>query len=479
MDSLPEELMRMIFAYLNIQELKGRASLVSKKWNYIIKRLNFKELILKRIDMHISNQWDYTCRPIDLNNIIFSFNVRILDNEYFKTYFFNLKRLKVHLHKNDVENLNHYVMLEHLEIENEISLNRNVTLKLKKLRIASVPVLYLDDNILTVDSNNLEVLITGCLERIKVTNPTTVKFIDVCRETVYSLRMNLTKFTNLEVFHVYSFSHHDEFLSKSPSSLKEIHIWHSKRNENNFPRYLEMKKRFMMSLLDQKYRDARFKDLKIYMKGLEMNFETFSRDFDKFYQDVCFRNFNELSDTVRLSEINYNNVENAFDQELPSNFFSKFQTISQIVSADVKDQNHFLDFLSKCSVLSNLTLRSSSLDQSFYDRLPECCRLLKSIDLNFYSKDSGYEIEFDFILKFKILNQILANQEPPISIIMQLLENKMIMGHFVFQTKSKFTFIKTHFTNRQKYYELEFSDTRQYISDLENLRSILDFWFKL
>lgn len=128
-------------------------------------------------------------------------------------------------------------------------------------------------------------------------------------------------------------------------------------------------------------RDHQKSEPKIYFLHVEINDIKQIDDHHK-HHDLVFQliNYNSLAETVSvesLSEgIDYNDVMTWTRGKLPDDFFKKY-FCNQVVTVrrNVEDQEHLLGFLKNFEYLTELTLGTDSLDQSFYDRLCELDQL--------------------------------------------------------------------------------------------------------
>lgn len=86
--------------------------------------------------------------------------------------------------------------------------------------------------------------------------------------------------------------------------------------------------------------------------------------------------------------------------EVPSDYFRRFFNICCVIAnGEIRDPIHFKSFLMGVEFLDILNLINPSLQQSWYDDLPDWCGRLRYIDLQ---EKEEIELNFDFLARLQL-----------------------------------------------------------------------------
>lgn len=149
------------------------------------------------------------------------------------------------------------------------------------------------------------------------------------------------------------------------------------------------------------------------------------------------RNYHKLTERVRgVKEVSYEHLIYCLDHHLPPNqteppielnewrfpvgFFEKFLNIQSVrVRSEVKDEERFLWFLSRCARLTELYFEREFLTQSLLNRLPAVCRPLKVFSIG-YSRSSGLDLRPVYGLKQLFVLEVRSkdgNLDSPLDLV--------------------------------------------------------------
>lgn len=95
--------------------------------------------------------------------------------------------------------------------------------------------------------------------------------------------------------------------------------------------------------------------------------------------------------------------------------------MSEVMNNDpIVDQDEFVQLVKRCTKRDNLTLSNVSIDQKFYDMLPQLCKNITELVIN---KSNENDINCDFVIKFRHLKRFEINQKVPCQIMDHLCSN--------------------------------------------------------
>lgn len=436
MNELPNELMCLIFNKLNLIDLFNNCRLVSKRWKVLIDSIKFQHLIIS--DFNISFYFYLPSKPINPNHIKFindedldldpdsyplldlyldkllylDLNL-ILNSNIIKNNFIKLKYLKIDFKSSlklnlDLNNLNKFNDLEHLELVSACC-KENSILKLPNLKFIYLNIYhYYYHSKLQIDTPKLvTVFISLSLSKIEFVHPESIEFLD---EYCYVKNLNqiedLNKFKNLKKYQVkienLDFNINQDPLSKLPIDLQffnfhyDIYWYNDKYSLNHLNNFINF-------ILNDKINKKR-KNLKIYFDNIEL---IENKSFDEYgfqlgnnrdFLEVYHKNYDQLT-TLPNFRLTYNRCIKVFKNEIPIDFFNKFNRINSLSVKDEVNENQLIVFLNGCSNLTSLSFYDCYLDKQFYNQLPKIENLLVSLTI----LRNKNEIDFKFVNQFKLL----------------------------------------------------------------------------
>ena len=137
-----------------------------------------------------------------------------------------------------------------------------------------------------------------------------------------------------------------------------------------------------------------------------------------------------LIDFVKF--VNYNCLENNFET-IPGRIIKRFVNLFQLeVTSTIKDPEQFKALLHDCGYLNQLKI-DAQLDQSFYEKLPSICPVLKCLEIN--NRESLW---LNFLLSFESLEAIVVSQEMSLALVKQAFERIQNVKHLAFYHQNSF-----------------------------------------
>ena len=424
MNELPNELIQLIFNHVDLIDLVKNCKLVQKRWIRLIDAMKFDELIIN-FNKFSTNHWFYFYKSINAKYIVQCNMPKCFKSLSFKNHYVRLKRLKIDclLNDFDIEQLNFFSKLEHLQILSFLELDEDKKLILSNLKILKLSMC--SNYKLTIDAVKLEVLNCNHLFQIQLAHANSIRQLEI--ENNFE---SLNGFCNLEILKIHSLLEPDEdAISKLPNSIKELHY------DQTFNSIDLTRKRFFINLIQEQKQFKQLNELKLYFDGVELEagkaFDDYHFNFE--ILELHHRNYGRLADSLTsYSYFIYNNLMNAYNHSIPTNFFNKFINIQHLTAFKIKNQNQFLNFLKNCSNLKELHLDCTSLDQTFFDQLGS----LNLIKFHLKEKDS-IQIDYEFILKFQILVSFLTTQHLPFSFALIAIKRFKFIDSIQFKNKDR------------------------------------------
>lgn len=430
MDRLKDELILSIFNYVSIDDLIFNCKLTCKKWNLICNRIKFRTLIIK--NDYGSNCWYYWYRPINLEDVIYSSKLCFLDDPIFKNHFIELKYLKINLQKNEfkLEQLNEYVRLEHLEIDNDIKLKEPACLQLPNLQLIKIS---FRNNKLKINSTKLKIINVNQSQFCEIVNKDTVEFIEV-----EYFNESLEHFSSLKIFKCDSISLEDyDLLLNLPSSLEQIHFYFYENLENYMAE-------IVTPILTHRLILKNLENVSVYFRGIKLVNNKSITDYGFEEENdlrLVIENFDQIKGTLPwITKINYDELidepENLANEPL---FFYKFNNIQEIEISRAIDQNQFLCFIKNFSNLISLKLKNTSFNHHFYNKLPCLCALLERFQL---IEKKEVKIDFEFILKLFLIQKVKINRFLSIDLAMKIITKSKFVKEIEFELNENLVYLK-------------------------------------
>ena len=405
-DQLPYLCLRKIFAFLNLRDLiKCRAT--TRQFKFYADEAAVDELVVKDKEIECRRyckHWYLTDRPIDFENSIGPNAFASVDSSSLKLDQ-QLKFLHIHLEdfaSFDLKVLNGFKQLVHLEIKSEMD-NHTRTLILPNLMVLDVRAHQHASYVLKTPK--LEVLACENVERIEVEYPERIKRL-IC--DYRGGENHMAKFKNLLTLDCrFIFCDLNRIRLSDWKDLKELNLHMA---GDNGDRYEELRSSLVALMCERAA--LRSGELKLYLddvllvdaKQLPLDYETMDAP-----GAFWFTNFRMLRhhSYPEVNELQFDHLMK-LDVELSDDFFDRFPAIEYLTAIGRVDRDQFDLFLNKATALRVLTLKNTSLDQTFMDRLPKLSSRL--IHLNVY-ESSGLLTNFNFVLQFEQLQVFQTDRQ--------------------------------------------------------------------
>ena len=490
MDKLPAEIYCVIFKHLNLKDLVN-CKMVCKDWNSIILSLVKVSRLVIDYEDNCKRKWYFTNKLI--NNDLELCNPNLFLIQFNKSNLSNLKHLYIdhELPNFDLNKLNLFSKLIHLEIDYDFKKDINLTLNLPGLiilKILNVKESYLK----LIDCTKLKVFCFdnhsynynnfNCLE---IKHPSTIIHLET---DLYGEELAI--FKNVEHLETFYFKLIEESTLINLRSLKSFSFNETIENccfdlnENNdeiFNAIKNILKRFM-----KQKSSLKMHNLKVYFTGVqitdnvdEINFDSIQQyidtDLEMNYEQFYMNNYRRLADTLPfIYEVNYTNLMNVTN-EIPNGYFSKFNYLKNVKSENVVNQAHFLQFLKNLPNLECLNLKYANLNQHFYNSLCAFCSLTSFI----LEEKEELQLNYEFLSEFKILENLDIDQELSLQSLKSLLKSVLKLKHI--NSHLYFRFRKIEFRIKKKtdfIYDL-FKPDHKLIKQNVNLIEIVNYFEKL
>ena len=299
-----------------------------------------------------------------------------------------LKRLRIFSidFKLNLEVLNKFSQLEHLEIEDCLKVDQVTRLSLQNLKALKI-VLYngLD---LELDLPNLQALFIYCesYENVKFNYPRSIQYLSFYNYNDYFL-----KFKNIEYLDCYEEFSLSWQVLRNYSKLKVISI-----HDDYEPELIET---------IRQNTELNKQNLKIYQNGLLVvdGKEINNYDFSEDKLHYLMNNYAKTAESLEFVKlIKYNELMRLVNYKLPADFFKKFNCIKRLEVCDENDEKQLIQFIKHCSNLKSLILSNCKLSQQFYEELPSLTSLCYLHVDPFINEIGDEEIE----LNFKFINRM-------------------------------------------------------------------------
>ena len=430
-EDLPPEMIGELFKYLHLKDLVA-CSLVNKRWNSIYAAFKLHRLAV--IDDQYEDdyhKWFNSNRPIQKAEWCCpTMFLRWTE----KPLLSNLKQLLLYTHKFefDLNKLNRFRQLVHLEISVISSGEVKVNLNLSELKVLALHS-WNDHHPLSIDCPLLNTLLydgevgLGGVSLFEVKQPETIKKLDIGRSGP-----QLAPFKGVECLVTKKWTAISKATLLSLPRLRELRY-----NENieeiigdellyNGVGTVDRVKRKLNEFLDD-IKDLRGSDFRFTFSGFKLtktmlNQINFCLQADEEIlhewvrkECVYMKNYQLIEPGALdfISEVDYSLLLSCVTREFPRCFFQKFTGIERVqVNAKVQDPDHFLWFLKSIRSLRSLGLQDTGLGQEFYDQLPVTARSLAKLYLR--GEHCENELNFDFIGKLPLshlrINQVLPFQ---------------------------------------------------------------------
>ena len=421
--SLPNEMIEMIFHKLNDLNEMLKCRLVSKRCKLVVNGMR----ITGSLTVDIGNSWTsiFSLNPqkrqiveelIGTTSVRFKAkSVNFLQRKLMKQMLSRLRKLSVSSVTESsrgglpqfIDNINLLDELEHLligKISNTYSRRLLLSLKFDQIRTLAIfsyskkivliapeltKLVLLQDaqsNLELVNANNLTHLILSTNLWPILSNSYPKDRIDYLRLLNANEAYRLA--TILEIV-------------RTHTALRELHIE-------------LMSKRKISEIIKQK-KITRNLNLVIYISGLPVDdLDGMERLFGNQTSlqivplSYIVTNLERLHSIHWVKKVDYSELVGYSDRLLVDAFLSKFSYIEQVAVGEIVDSTtSFIEFLKKCKMLKELTIKSSPFEQTFYDALHAACVNLEILHVEL----AHQQISLSFLLKHSQLRKFTINRD--------------------------------------------------------------------
>ena len=427
-EELPPELINELFEYLHPKDLAA-CSLVNKRWYSIHAAFKLHRLLV--IDLFDDDnrsdfsRWYDTTRPIQETDQCRLATFRRLAE---KPLLSHLKHLAIYVNKLefDLNELNRFQHLVHLEIKIVDLGEVRVDLKLPKLRVL-VSFGPKRHCVLSIDCPTLSTLVyRGQTNLLDVKHPETIRKLDMNCSS-----MTLAAFKNVECLVTREFEAINKATLLSLPRLREVR--YTERIESFFSRKLrndvtidQLKQtlsRFVKEAKKLRGNDFQFNFCAFQLTKVDVNQIDFSVEFQNarsgwttVKERVYMKNYHLIEPGALdfVKHVDYTLLLYYATKEFPRCFSQKFTDVHSVNAVGlIKDPDHLLWFLKSLRSLKCLALFNTQLSQEFYDQLPASAPSLVTFYLSDKHPENELQLNFDFIGQFSRL--FLTIVQPPLS----------------------------------------------------------------
>ena len=420
-EDLPPEMICELFEHLHLKDLAA-CSLVNKRWHSIYSNFKVHSLVAIRsedpFNWHGSNETveeKCICPP--------AMFCRLIE----KPLLSNLKHLALGGSQFDLNKLNRFQQLVHLEINGIRGVHLNLHLNLPKLKVLAFH--GSNENCpLSIDCPLLSTLVYGELEDVnllKVMHPETIQKLqtDVVGE-------KLAPFESVECLVTTNSEAISLATLRSLPKLRELHYNQDIESlfedefRNETGKVDRVKRTLSEFLSETKLRgsDFRFTFAGLQLNNVNVDQIDFEVQVDRFGEDrvyneyVYMKNYHliERGALHFVYHVDYTRLLSHVTGEFPRCFSQKFTDIHVVyATAEVQDPDHFLWFLKSLRSLRSLWLDETELGQAFYDQLPAAAPSLYKLFFRGYHYDM-LQLNFDFIGRLSHLSRLEIDPKIPL-----------------------------------------------------------------
>lgn len=435
---LPNELVVMIFEYLEMADVVWRCGLVSKRFQFLAHQVRFKELVIVNGSVNFDNYWHCNFERINPRRTVCERDLHFLTAS-FRSSFINLRKLKLDLMTGsdfDIDILSEFVRLQHLELS-RLQLKEDKTICLPSARlIRIIRIDHGDRQVgkLTVNAAELRTFLCDHLGLYQLTDSRAIEHLQL---EVGSEQ--LAEAPSLRVLRAFQGLKLDRnVLSKVPN-LERLHL-HCPFNDDDEEELGEIdeSREIVVHFLALK-KLLRMFALKVYFNGVHLaDVQSanayFNQDFNLDELVRIQHNYEQLESTLPwMQQIFYWNLLAIFNDALPSDFFKRFNNIRSIQHAgDTETQQRFVAFLENCPNLSEIKLIYPNFTPAFYEQqLPELAPLLSHLSLR---EKKELKIDYSFIRRFKLLLTFETTQNLDMDWVLNSVAQFKILRRFAFSS---------------------------------------------
>lgn len=457
LDQLPIECQHLIFEYLDLVEV-ANCRLISKKLNEVVKAFRVRELLLYSSVWYRRSSWFHDSKPLYHYNAVSNRQASILGCNSFDLQY--LQRLSlfdiVESDKFRLEAVNRFEHLVQLELSfetKEWSIGSETKhLKLRRLEMVFIYCKFRMANEIEFDTPKLDLLALEYqpspeeadeeankdepvkpIESIRFTTPSTVRELITFELFPDELP---TDFTGVEHFQCDVLELELDYVLKTFPRLKVLDI---RLEKGEFEQDCNTA---LTKILEQ--RSQLKPQLKIWFQGFELiNGRALSSyAFDKESElALLLKHHSSLPDSGRFPvELSYNELLSLLPPEGYPPGFLDLQPFANtaIVSTNDKidDPATFLTFLLNCVNLWSLQLKNCSLDQQFFEKLPEFTSLMQ-LEIR-AANAADMQLDFNrFLFRITNLVDFKTDQNLEVDLVRDLMQRLIYLYSLDFQMNEK------------------------------------------
>ena len=435
MDRIPIEVLKIIFEFLSVSQLKG-CMRVCKKWKLTVDALmDFDCLVVYQDALPINQRFFHTNQMVSLQHCIHVDNF-FGESEFKQSIYRKFKRLYLYdhfetfryarierpnlrscWHFSETSKLNWLNQLEELHLW-MVALDEDCRLVLPSLK--TFKTLSIFGHTLTLDAPQLTNLSVFDFQHLRLVHPQTTRTLQFTGLTLFTgdefkcfltmcglkclLLQNPQRFLNEQRLQIIAFL-------RNFGDLSEIHVEFSVLLDLSFDiffcglKFYEMVKQLRAEVGDR---------IRIYFAGLEMaclldlpNYphgpSTYLGITQRDQLDFYLANSQMTSETIPFYDLNYQLIDSVNDE---LNFFASRrlpQLNSVVVNAEVRDERALGRWLKSQHTVSELFFEGP-LSQEFYsDILPASCPNVEILTFRFKR-----QIDFSFLINFEFLHRAVC-----------------------------------------------------------------------
>lgn len=442
MESLPVEVLSMIFDQFVCLQDKLRLREVCKRFLWLVDGQEAKSLVIKEKFAPFRALWFHDHSIVHERNLIYyDEKVRILESKLFENRFFvNLKKLYLKFShdlvspdgydnekvvgKKQLVFLNNFQQLETLELDllcttcksswsEEPQIAAIMLKELKNLCVFSTT--KWGNAPLVFDCPKLHYLSAWSLRGMLIRRPETVERVELVELNTEDLP-KLSRFVNMKSFRAtrkYAGVSLRALLSQS-KQLQELH-------------------------LPKPSKTAELNELKQFVKGRPVQVYVEDMAIDRWDESSleltgnCLRfylnNYPFTSGQFRsVTYLQYDDWQEFESIGLPANLECRLPYLAEIQAKEITSAKQFIEFLVKFRRILHLRVTNSSLNGEFYSRLPHYLPYLVSLCFT----KAKEPIDFSFLLALKDFSSLNVDSQLDLSLLKQLIISKPKLSRIFF-----------------------------------------------
>lgn len=430
MDSLPNEILgpEILGAHLSVRELV-RCKQVSKRFYWVIRNLvRVEELVLSDIVDEFKGTWYHSNKPIEYEHAV--------ETTFLNYDRLNLRRNLKRLHLSPFCNpkLSEFLDLKAFERLEQLDIATRIGCRVGVISSASLKMFSCGAHCkLLFRTPKLQVLKCQDLNLVSLSDPQQLKHLEVAN---YSEKIeSLTGLECLQINYV-----DENRLSKdillALTNLKRLSLNPARALERPQEAFREYRS-VLAHLIKQKL-VLRRTELRIFLFAVELVNNAMIDEYDPISGELYFQiaNYPLLCGNLSSHQsVDYNDLKYLFDNQIKSDYFTKFANIRRVVLLGEAD-DRFVSFLSKLNQFQSLCLKSALFVQSSLDRLPDLCGKLTELQIK---QNVDSPINCKFIWRFRLLRRFSTNQYSPdlIDVALQSTQRLEYLESFAYHKSSR------------------------------------------